>query len=117
MGEGEAGTKGEGLEPTGGESASAAATGNALFRLPGTQQSGPAGLEATRAFLTTATVPLASRRGRAGTFEQKDFCGGRHRCEAPNVRLRLILFKIAAHIRFRVMWVRKLLCAGRAPTG
>jgi len=41
-----------------------AAAGNALFRPPATPQSGPAGLEAPRALLTAATVPLVSQLSR-----------------------------------------------------
>ena len=37
--------------------------GMPLFRPPGTPQSGPAGLEAPRAFLTTATVPSGEQMG------------------------------------------------------
>jgi hypothetical protein len=61
MGEGQAGTKGEGLILDLMNQLSAAGIGNALFRPPGTPTVRPAGLEAPRAFLTTATVQLVSQ--------------------------------------------------------
>lgn len=64
MGEGKAGTNDEGLVRRVGESAIRRRSRKCPDSTAGHPQSGPAGLQAPRALLTTATVPLVSQLSR-----------------------------------------------------
>jgi hypothetical protein len=64
VGEGAAGAKGKGLVPRAGESAIRPSNQKCSVSAARHSRSGPAGLEAAQAFLTTATVPLVSQLSR-----------------------------------------------------